>query len=258
MGFDNRAGAKAQSQYGCDRMKDREIFSALTTTTPFVLRLDGRSFHRLSRVYKKPYDESFSDMFVNTATVLLNDSGLSPCFAYTFSDEISLFVKTDVFDNRVEKLNSVAASFASSAFSIFSKASEPLSFDSRVIPMTEELFPDYLAWRQAEAWRNHMNGYCQKILADEGLSSSNVQIKLNGMNAAALHELAFSRGINLSGTPEWERRGICIYKDVAKKEGFNPKTQESVVVERNVTFVDKAPPLFKTPEGRAWVLEKIK
>lgn len=239
-------------------MKDREIFSGLTTTTPFVLRLDGRSFHSLSKVYEKPYDDSFSDIFVKTAVSLMNDSGLSPSFIYTFSDEISIFVKTPLFDNRVEKLNSVAASFASSAFTIFSESKTPISFDSRVVPLSDELFIDYLCWRQAEAWRNHMNGYCQKILTDEGLSPTNAQRKLDGMNAAALHELAFSKGLNLAETPAWQRRGICIYRGVVTRDGFNPKTNEHVTVERNVAVVDKDIPLFKTPEGKAWVLDKIK
>ncbi|MDO5844182.1 MAG: tRNA(His) guanylyltransferase Thg1 family protein [Methanocorpusculum sp.] len=239
-------------------MKDREIFSGLTTTIPFVLRLDGRSFHSLSRTYKKPYDEEFSDIFVKTAVSLMNDSGLSPCFAYTFSDEISFFVKTSVFDNRVEKLNSVGSAFAASAFTLFSKADAPLAFDSRIVPISDELFVDYLCWRQAEAWRNHINGYCQKLLTDEGLSATNAQRKLDGMNAAALHELAFSKGINLSETPSWQRRGICIYKGVIEREGFNPKTNEHVTVERNVAVVDKDVPLFKSPEGKAWVLDKIK
>ena len=240
-------------------MKDREIFAGLSTTVPFVLRLDGRSFHRFSQDrYKKPYDKVFSDAMVKTARALITDSGLSPSFAYTFSDEISLYVPGTVFDCRVEKLVSVSAAFASSAFTLYAGAEQPLAFDSRVIPMEVGLFPAYLSWRQAEAWRNHMNGYAQKLLLDEGVSPTHAQKQLDGMNAAALHEFAFSKGVNLALTPAWERRGICIYRDTVMRDGYNPITDEHVSVRRLVPVVDEDVPLFKTPEGTDWVLSKIR
>ncbi|MDO5846469.1 MAG: tRNA(His) guanylyltransferase Thg1 family protein, partial [Methanocorpusculum sp.] len=83
-------------------MKSREIYSRLTTTLPFVLRLDGRSFHAFSRNFEKPFDEKLSGMFIKTARSLFTASGLSPDLIYTFSDEISLFMQTPVFDCRVE------------------------------------------------------------------------------------------------------------------------------------------------------------
>ena len=238
-------------------MKDREIFSRLTTTVPFIIRLDGRAFHTWSEGYKKPFDADFSELFVKTAKAIFTDSGLSPDFIYTFSDEISLYITKPVFDLRVEKLVSVAAAFASSAFSIASGAKTPLSFDARIIPISEQQFADYLAWRQAEAWRNHINGYCQKILTDTGLSPSAAQKKLNGLNAESLHELAFSNGINLAKTPCWQRRGVAVYRGTANKTGFNPMTGETVSVIRNTAEIDRDLPLFKTPEGRMWVSEKV-
>ncbi|HJJ48628.1 MAG TPA: tRNA 5'-guanylyltransferase [Methanocorpusculum sp.] len=238
-------------------MKNREIFSGLTTTLPFILRLDGRSFHAFSKEFAKPYDETFSGFFVTAARALIEDSGLSPRFAYTFSDEISLYFDTEVFDNRVEKLNSVAAGFVSSAFTIASGSKSPVSFDSRVIPITKELAPDYFAWRQAEAWRNHINGYAQKLLCDSGFSASAAQKKLDGLNASALHELAFAHGINLAETPAWQRRGICLYHTQIEREGYNPITDEKVTVLRRTIKTDYDIPLFKEPAGRAWLLEKL-
>ncbi|HJJ32817.1 MAG TPA: tRNA 5'-guanylyltransferase [Methanocorpusculum sp.] len=238
-------------------MKDREIFSRLTTTMPFVIRLDGRSFHTVSADFRKPFDEKFSDLFVKTAELLFSKSGLSPDLIYTFSDEISLFITKPVFDCRVEKLVSVSAGFASSAFTMEASSASPLAFDARIIPVSESQFPAYLAWRQAEAWRNHINGYCQKILTDSGLSAAAAQKKLNGLNAEKLHELAFSNGINLAKTPAWERRGIALYWGADTKDGYNPLTGESVQVIRNTVVIDRNLPLFKTGEGANWVFSKI-
>lgn len=237
-------------------MKSREIFSRLTTTLPFVLRLDGRSFHAFSQGFKKPYDETFSEMFIKTARLLFTDSGLAPDFIYTFSDEISLYIQKPVFDCRVEKLVSVAAAYASSAFTLAAGTDKPLAFDARIVPVSESLLPDYLAWRQAEAWRNHINGWCQKILTEKGMSPSKAQKKLDGLNAAALHELAFANGINLAVTPAWQRRGICLYRGVIEKQGYNPLTGVTAPVLRNIAVTDYDVPLFKTPEGREWIRQK--
>ena len=238
-------------------MKDREIFSRLATTLPCVLRLDGRAFHTVTSAYEKPFDENFSACFVKTAESLFSASGLSPDFVYTFSDEISIFLQKPVFDCRVEKLVSVAAAHAASAFTLFSNAEQPVSFDARVIPISKDQLPAYLAWRQAEAWRNHINGYCQKLLTDSGMTSTQAQRKLDGMNAGALHELAFEKGINLAATPAWQRRGIAVYRGTVEKMGYNPKTGESKPVTRNIAVTDYELPLFKTPNGQKWVMEIV-
>ena len=238
-------------------MKNREIYSRLTTTLPFVLRLDGRAFHTFTSKYEKPFDDRFSACFVKTAESLFSDSGLSPDFIYTFSDEISIFIQNPVFDCRVEKLVSVAAAHAASAFTLYADVKAPISFDARIVPISKDQLSAYLAWRQAEAWRNHINGYCQKLLTDSGLSGTQAQRKLDGMNAAALHEFAFSNGINLAATPAWQRRGVAVYRGKIEKIGYNPKTGESAPVTRNVAVIDKDLPLFKTESGRKWINEKI-
>jgi len=238
-------------------MKDREIFSRLTTTAPFIIRLDGRSFHTFSTEYEKPFDERFSQLFIQTAKALMGESGLSPDFIYTFSDEISLYITKPIFDARVEKLVSISAGFASSAFSIAADIATPIAFDARIIPLSESQLSEYLAWRRAEAWRNHINGYCQKLLTDTGLSAVAAQKQLDGMNAEKLHELAFKHGLNLAKTPAWQRRGIALYHGRAEKTGFNPISGENVTVMRNIAVVDKDIPLFNSPEGKEWLVSKL-
>jgi len=71
----------------------------------------------------------------------------------------------------VEKLDSVSASFAASAFTLALGVDTPLSFDARVIFLESGQVADYLAWRQAEAWRNHSNAWAQQILIQGGLTS---------------------------------------------------------------------------------------
>jgi tRNA(His) guanylyltransferase len=236
-------------------MENREIFSTITTLPPVFVRLDGRAFHRLAEnlELKKPFDERFSDAMIRVCISLVADSGLCPDFAFTFSDEISLYFTQLPFSGRVEKIDSVAASFAASSFTIALKATTPLSFDARVIPATPAYAMEYLANRQNEAWRNHLNGYCQQALIGEEISAKKAATLLKGLPAKYLHEMMHKRGFNLASTPLWQRRGVLVYKKITEKEGFNPITQEHVVAERSAVTVERDLPLFTSEEGKEFL-----
>ena len=239
-------------------MESREIFSTITTIPPVFVRLDGRAFHRLSEnlALKKPFDIRFSDAMVQVCTALVAESGLNPDFAFTFSDEISLYFSLLPFGGRVEKIDSVSSSFAASSLTLALGTTTPLSFDARVIPATPAFAMEYLANRQNEAWRNHLNGYCQQALVEDGISAKKAAARLKGLPAKDLHELMFKRGFNLATTPAWQRRGILVYKKITEKEGFNPITRETVIAERSAVTVDRDLPLFTSTEGKEF-LEKL-
>ena len=236
-------------------MENREIFSAITTIPPVFVRLDGRAFHRVAEdlSLKKPFDDRFSHAMVHVCTTLVAESGLCPDFAFTFSDEISLFFTQLPFNGRVEKIDSVSASFASSSLTLALGATTPVSFDARVIPATREFTIEYLINRQNEAWRNHVNGYCQQVLIEDGMSAKKAAAQLKGMPARSLHEMMHIRGFNLAMTPAWQRRGVLVYKKITEKEGFNPITQQTVMAERSAVTVDRDLPLFTSPEGKEFL-----
>ncbi len=239
-------------------MENREIFSTITAIAPVFVRLDGRAFHRLAGILslKKPFDERFNDAMVQVCTALIADSGLNPEFAFTFSDEISLYFTRLPFNGRVEKIDSVTASFAASSLTLALGGATSLSFDARVIPATPEFAVEYLTGRQNEAWRNHLNGYCQQALIKEGIRPKKAADQLKGLPAKDLHEMMHTRGFNLATTPAWQRRGVLVYKKITKKEGYNPVTREHVVAERSAVTVETELPLFTSPEGKMF-LEKL-
>jgi len=239
-------------------MENREIFASITTLPPVFVRLDGRAFHRLTECLglEKPFDEFFHKAMVMACTSLVAESGLNPDFAYTFSDEISLFFSRLPFGGRLEKIDSVAASYAASSLTLAFGGTTILSLDSRVIPATPEFAVEYLINRQSEAWRNHINAYCQQALIEEGRSPKEAAEQLRGLPAKELHEMMHIRGFNLATTPAWQRRGTLVYKKLTEKEGFNPVTQEAVVVERSAVTTNGDLPLFTSPEGREF-LEKL-
>lgn len=233
-------------------MNSRELYSDVKTIPPIFVRLDGRSFHHLARNLnlRKPFDELFSDAMCTVSAWLIDRSGLNVAFAYTFSDEISAYVPLVPFNGRVEKIDSTFAAFCASTLTIALQTSEPVAFDARVVQCGGEATIEYLIQRQQEAWRNHVNAYCHQALIDEGMDSTAAAEALKGMSSSALHDMMFSRDINLAKTPAWQRRGILIHKSLEQREGFNPVTQQPVTAARRVVQIDRELPLFTTPEGR--------
>lgn len=236
-------------------MKEREIYANIRTVSPIIIRLDGRAFHQLlqKQSFQKPYDEGFADAMVQVCVALLSQSGITAHFAYTFSDEISIYLTELPFQGRVEKLVSVLASYAASAFTISMNLSDPVAFDARIIPVGVQHIIPYLMWRQKEAWRNHMNGYSQAVLLNDGNTHSAVQKKLNNLPSHALHEICYQHGINLAQTPSWQRRGIMIYHTSIIKDGYNPITNQKTQTTRKKIIENREIPLFSTEEGISFV-----
>jgi tRNA(His) guanylyltransferase len=236
-------------------MEEREIFGNLTIVPPIFVRLDGRSFHRLATRLglARPFDEGFSRAMAEVSSRLLSESGLSPLFAYTFSDEISLYFPDLPFRGRVEKIDSVVASFAASSLTIALAADHPISFDARVIVASPAYAREYLLGRQQEAWRNHLNAYCQEALTREGVRPSDVARRLSGMRSEELHEFMFSRGVNLAKTPTWQRRGVLVHRRTEERPGYDPRSGQPVGAIRRVITVDRDLPVFSSPEGQAFL-----
>ncbi|MCU0632730.1 MAG: tRNA 5'-guanylyltransferase [Methanolinea sp.] len=233
-------------------MKHRELFSNLVALPPLFLRLDGRTFHRLAESWnlERPFDTRFADSMARVSTRLIAESGLSPDLAFTFSDEISLYFSRLPFNGRVEKLDSVCASFAASALTIEMESNEPVSFDARIIHVTPELAPEYLIHRQGEAWRNHLNAYCQYALMRDGMNRKEAAVFLKSRPSQEMHELAYSHGINLAHTPAWQRRGILVQKKVYMIKGFNPKEGRMAESLRSEVKIVRDLPVFSSAEGR--------
>jgi len=235
-----------------DKRRDRELYAEIKAIPPLVVRADGRNFKRvLSDKFEKPYDKRFAKGMAEAVKNFFVSSGFDPKLAYIFSDEISFFFEHVPFEGRIEKLDSVIAGFLASALSIVLDFKEAIAFDARVIPVCKgEDVLEYLAQRQAEAWRNHVNAYGYYGLREEGVSEKEAEKRLRGMKAGDVHEMLFQKGINLNETPKWQRRGILIAKQMYEKEGYNPKAEKKVTAARYKIVQLWDLPLFKSEEGR--------
>ena len=200
-------------------MENREIFSNLATIPPVFVRLDGRAFHGLTRRFgfAKPFDDGFCKAMVEVCQSLVAESGLTPVFAYTFSDEISLYLRELPFSGRVEKIDSVAASYAASVLTLVLGAKEPLAFDARIVQATPESAIEYMS-RQDEAWRNHLNAYCQQALIAEGMDGTDAARRLKGMQAQETPRDDAQAGCQSRKDTAWQRRGMLVCKKESKKK----------------------------------------
>lgn len=240
-------------------MKDREIYAEMRCIPPVVVRADGRNFKNTLRNlgFGKPYDQTFARAMADTVELFIKKSGLSPLFAYTFSDEVSFLFMELPFEGRVEKIDSVTASFLGSALTINLQLEKPVAFDSRIVVLQKEEIPAYFHWRQLEAWRNFVAAWGYYTLRDEGISKIEASKCLRGKKEWEIHEMLFERGINLATLPAWQRRGVIISKEEYEISGFNPILDKETKSLRRRVIQNWEIPNFKSEEGMAFLQKLI-
>ena len=236
---------------GC-RMKDYEniMKNYLDESLPVIIRLDMRAGHSFCKKFERPFDTVFS-MGMQGAAEMLVEKVPGCRLAYVQSDEISLVLNGVnengehhiMFDGAVEKLVSVTASIATLGFnktfadfveayksngadvSVYEAKLWEAQFDSRAfnLPNTEEV-RNYLMWRIMDARRNSVSMIGR---------SKFTQKQLNNKSCAEVTEMLAEAGCSIESYPRKDRFGKMIVRYAYDKESVNPKTGETVVVERH-------------------------
>lgn len=206
-----------------DRMKEYETCFdiRLPHRIPLIIRLDGRSFHSVTKSLKlqKPMDEAFHRAMVKTA-IFLGESINNARFVYTQSDEISILIYPKFvtaqpwFDNRLVKLISASASLASvqftqallhtlapqrswpQAFIEITKASP--TFDSRVFVVPPHDVPNVFIWRQRDAMKNSVSAFAQHHFTRAALHKKNSRDRI---------QMLRTKGVEWEKLPSWQRWG---------------------------------------------------
>jgi tRNA(His) guanylyltransferase len=242
------------------RADSGEVYADLRVRAPLVVRADGRGFGTLLREAKKPYDLDFARAMAGAARKFVEESGLAPALAFTFSDEINLLFPEAPFNGRLEKIDSVVAGSLSGLLSLSLKRA--VAMDARSIPLCPGEINEYFAERQDEAWRNHVFSSGFYALIDDGLAPDQAMGRLRGMKEAEIHEMLFRRGTNLAKSPAWQRRGILIRREkeaeagesgeeMTGKEKGRGRGKDEKRRKRWRIVEDWEPPLFRSEEGRS-------
>ena len=106
-----------------DKDLEKDYRAKFASNKYLIIRLDGKAFHSFTKGMKKPFDERLYEIFKETLKyVCENVDGVK--IGYYQSDEISLVLFNDGpkinkqywFDNKVEKILTVATSICTAKF----------------------------------------------------------------------------------------------------------------------------------------------
>lgn len=228
-----------------DKMRKFESVSSvkLEVKTPVLIRLDGKAFHTYTKGFNKPFDKDLSEVMQYVAMQLANEVQ-NIKFIYSQSDEISLLLtdwdnpNTDTwYGNRVQKLVSVSASYASVMFN--QKVSQLVSkywklmmsrdipyeeektyndrydllkskkysalFDGRAFNLPVEEVCNYFIWRYNDAKRNAIQALAQSQFSHK---------ELNGVKTTEMIQMVKDKsGIDYNELSTVQKTGFAIYKD---------------------------------------------
>ena len=195
-----------------DRIKEFEKPSTdrhAPSAQPVIIRLDGKAFHTFTRGLPRPYDTRLMELMQETMCALVKE--FRALVGYTQSDEISIVLYNTnpatqlPFNGRYQKLESVAAGFASAYFTrrlpelISERAQNIVVFDARAfsVPTLEDAY-DVLLWRQRDCMRNAVSMSAQSLFSTK---------ELHGQHTNAMLDMLARKGIDFSQYPSEFRLG---------------------------------------------------
>lgn len=189
--------------------------TALLRRTPVIIRVDGKSFHQLTKGMDRPFDPRLTNCMQEASLILVR--GIQGCkLAYVQSDEISLLLTdfdtltTDAwFGYNVQKMVSVSASMATFGFNeafkvYFGDTRFKLRmgfFDSRAFNLPPEEVNNYFLARQKDATKNSIASVAQCNFSHkelQGVSARDMQSKL-----------LVEKDINWNDLETRYKRGFC-------------------------------------------------
>lgn len=219
-----------------DRIKsyEKKFQTYISKEEYVVIRLDGDSFSKFSKGFRKPFDYLLTEAMNRTTKDLFER--FNCCFAYTQSDEITLVINKQenvnnlVLGGKVQKLVSLSAGFCSTKFNlnlmeILEEEKNNISeefynfvknkngkawFDSRVFGIEDkiEVFNTIL-WRMRDAERNSISM----------LSYANFSHKsLLNLNSEEKKEKLLTKNINWDNLDDGLKYGYYFKRKVFKNE----------------------------------------
>ncbi len=205
-----------------DRMKHYEKCmspATLCARLPIIVRLDGRSFHSITKKFNKPFDEDFIKCMQKTTQHLVNETNAK--VAYIQSDEISLILRYEdyrsqaYFDGKRDKINSVLSSLAT--LKLYQYMLDLVAFDNKIspkdalfdcrcfnVPSVDEAF-NYIVWREQDAVRNSIQALGQSKFSHKQLdrkSCTDIQ-----------DMLVLEHGINWNDLDQQKKNGSFYMED---------------------------------------------
>ncbi len=229
-----------------DRMKDyerRETARRFLPGIPVYARIDGRSFSKFTKGMDRPYDELMTRCMIGTAMHLVEET--HACIGYTQSDEISLCWLAEspdsqiFFDGKIQKMVSVLAGIASTAFfatylRLFSRSSDEYwdhshnlpVFDARVFQLPSKIeCANAFLWREFDATKNSISMAARSVYSHKELYKK---------NGDEMQEMLWQKDINWNDYPASFKRGTFVQRK-AKWVELDAETMLKIPEDRRPT-----------------------
>lgn len=199
---------------------------------PVVVRVDGCSFSKFTKGFKRPFDARIAQA-MDEACVAVVDR-LHPVLGYTQSDEMTFVfwnAEQDVaFAGRLQKLASVCAAIATGAFlkaalRLFPEHVESVTpvFDGRAHALDITLAAKNVEWRELDARRNAVSMAAHSVLGHSAMP---------GKSSADLKEMLADAGVDFASYPERFKRGAFFRR-------------RKVMIERTPEEIERIPEQFR-------------
>lgn len=180
-----------------DRMKSLEkkyTSESIPNDQWMAVRIDGKTFSKFTKGFRKPFDENITMAMVETTKELIKQTHAS--LGYTQSDEITLLYPPTsgerMFGGKVSKINSVFSSIATAHFNASIKHDKLAYFDCRVWAVESDIeASNVLLWRVQDARKNSISAYFRWTVGHKQMQ-----------NLSAKQMLAY---INDNGYPGWDQ-----------------------------------------------------
>ena len=219
--------------YGLIRSYETTNRTRLTDRLPVIIRVDGKNFTSFTNKL-----ESEDDPFSEDLAQCMRSAGRTLCdeiagaqLAYIQSDEINLLITPytslnfePFLDNRIQKLASITASIATSAFNkrwnelgYFGHA----RFDSRCFTLPKDEVCNYFIWRQTDWERNSIQMLGRYYFSHDemhGLDNNDIQEKLWQ-----------EENVSWTDLDDWKKNGIGIRRETTIKTVDHPKAPDEPV-----------------------------
>jgi tRNA(His) 5'-end guanylyltransferase len=242
-----------------DRMKgdyERRTQIELPRRTHTLIRIDGKAFHTYTRGLERPYDKTLMDDMAETTRFLCQEIQ-GARVGYTQSDEISILL-TDFatrqtqawFDGNLQKIVSIAASFATAKFNELRPAGRLAFFDARAFTIPQDLeVINYFLWRQRDAIRNSISMLAQAYFSTK---------QLHGKSTGVMQEMLWAEhGVNWNDEdPRFKRGTIVVPRWGTEEVRYTDKRdqQEHVGEAQRRRWVFETAPDFGASGARQWLL----
>lgn len=212
-----------------DRMKRYEQTSQmiLPYRLPLIVRVDGKAFSKYTKKLNKPFDRNFISVMEDVAVELCREIQGAQ-FAFVQSDEVSVLVhgyKTfnsqAYFDNKLQKIVSVAAAVAAATFTanswrMWAKTAihetdrspslddvVPGYFDARAFVLPESDVNNYFVWRQRDALRNSVQMFASHHFSHK---------ELHKKSTSEMIDMCKAKGADWHALPTTQKQGRCVHK----------------------------------------------